>query len=308
MASDVVSMADLASATAVLRRLTPADIEQPRCAALRAAATALFTRAINKDAFNGKDVREFLAEQTQHKKKLKELKRLEQLIRGEHRRERIDANECGLNTARKATLEQIKQECAALALEGQDELTRIMDAGDAASHCPNVGVELSVVGSVVGVQLRFSAGDATMMTAGAATATNDAAAAAAREGASLTDLCGRRIVEALPGSAPPPPGDFRRICNVCRGDCSHQPRHHFYHQLCLHCGDHNLTKRRQSAELGGTVSVVTGGRVRIGYATVLKLLRAGAFVLTTTRFPADAALRYSREPGFREWHSRCGSF
>ena len=38
--------------------------------------------------------------------------------------------------------------------------------------------------------------------------------------------------------------------------------------------------------------------MRIGYATVLKLLRAGAHVLTTTRYPHDAARRYAREPDF----------
>lgn len=38
--------------------------------------------------------------------------------------------------------------------------------------------------------------------------------------------------------------------------------------------------------------------MRIGYATVLKLLRAGAYVLTTTRYPHDAARRYAREPDF----------
>ena len=43
------------------------------------------------------------------------------------------------------------------------------------------------------------------------------------------------------------------------------------------------------------VALVTGGRVRIGYEIVLKLLRAGAHVLATTRFPADAAARFADE-------------
>jgi NAD(P)-dependent dehydrogenase (short-subunit alcohol dehydrogenase family) len=34
------------------------------------------------------------------------------------------------------------------------------------------------------------------------------------------------------------------------------------------------------------------------------MLRAGARVIATTRFPADAALRYSREPDFAEWKDR----
>ena len=57
------------------------------------------------------------------------------------------------------------------------------------------------------------------------------------------------------------------------------------------------------------VCIVTGGRVRIGYCVVVKLLRAGAFVLTTTRFPADAVMRYTKEPDFASWKDRleiCG--
>ena len=101
-----------------------------------------------------------------------------------------------------------------------------------------------------------------------------------------TDLHGKPIGE-LPATAVPPIGDFRRICNVCRGDFTHEARHEFYHQLCTRCAELNLEKRRQTADLSFAVALVTGGRVRIGYATVLKLLRAGALVVTTTRFPAD---------------------
>ena len=52
------------------------------------------------------------------------------------------------------------------------------------------------------------------------------------------------------------------------------------------------------------VCVVTGGRVRIGYAIVLKLLRAGAYVYVTSRFPGDTAARYAREPDFGDWRRR----
>ena len=50
--------------------------------------------------------------------------------------------------------------------------------------------------------------------------------------------------------------------------------------------------------------LVTGGRVRIGYQICLKLLRAGATVITTTRWPKDAALRYSHEHDFNTWRDR----
>ena len=45
-------------------------------------------------------------------------------------------------------------------------------------------------------------------------------------------------------------------------------------------------------------------RVQVGYETGLKLLRAGATLIATTRFPADAARRYADEADFCEWRGR----
>ena len=50
--------------------------------------------------------------------------------------------------------------------------------------------------------------------------------------------------------------------------------------------------------------MVTGGRVKIGYQAVLRLLRCQCTVYTTTRFPKDAAARYSREEDFASWRDR----
>src|SRR5581483_3601623 len=66
----------------------------------------------------------------------------------------------------------------------------------------------------------------------------------------------------------------------------------------------NYSKRLQSADLSGMIALVTGGRVKIGYVTALKLLRAGATVIITTRFPHDAARRYSQEADFANWSQR----
>ena len=49
---------------------------------------------------------------------------------------------------------------------------------------------------------------------------------------------------------------------------------------------------------------VCSGRVRIGYQIALKLLRAGAIVLVTSRYPHDAAARYAEEPDFGTWQER----
>jgi NAD(P)-dependent dehydrogenase (short-subunit alcohol dehydrogenase family) len=84
--------------------------------------------------------------------------------------------------------------------------------------------------------------------------------------------------------------------------------HAFYDRLCLACGEFNLAKRTELADLRGRVALLTGGRVKIGYQAGLKLLRSGARLLVTTRFPRDAASRYAREPDFEEWADRVEVF
>jgi len=80
--------------------------------------------------------------------------------------------------------------------------------------------------------------------------------------------------------------------------------HHFYDQFCEPCAKLNWEKRVQTAQLGGKVVLLTGGRVKIGYQIGLKLLRMGATVIVTSRFVADTALRYSKERDFAEWSDR----
>ena len=50
--------------------------------------------------------------------------------------------------------------------------------------------------------------------------------------------------------------------------------------------------------------MITGSRLKIGYQATLMMLRAGARVIATTRFPVDSALRFSREADFAEWSDR----
>jgi NAD(P)-dependent dehydrogenase (short-subunit alcohol dehydrogenase family) len=95
-------------------------------------------------------------------------------------------------------------------------------------------------------------------------------------------------------------------CYVCKQEYS--TLHPFYDQMCKECGDFNFAKRSETADLSGRVALLTGGRVKIGYQAGIKLLRAGATLIVTTRFPRDAAQRYAQEADFAEWGDRLEIF
>ncbi|GLW10678.1 hypothetical protein Misp01_58060 [Microtetraspora sp. NBRC 13810] len=93
-----------------------------------------------------------------------------------------------------------------------------------------------------------------------------------------------------------------RRCYVCKAAYRRvDPR---YHLLCGACAEENLARRHARADLRGRRAVVTGGRVKIGFHVALKLLRDGAEVLVTTRFPRDAARRFAGAPDCADWLDR----
>jgi len=93
-----------------------------------------------------------------------------------------------------------------------------------------------------------------------------------------------------------------RNCYVCK--TLFTKLHHFYDTMCTECGDFNYAKRFQLADVEGQVAVITGSRLKIGYHITLMLLRGGATVIATTRFPVDSALRFSQEEDFHQWKDR----
>src|SRR6185369_11514221 len=109
---------------------------------------------------------------------------------------------------------------------------------------------------------------------------------------------------------PPKPEDLderprlnrERDCYVCKQPFAKV--HRYYDSMCEPCGDFNYAKREQTADLSGHYALITGARVKIGYQASLKLLRAGAQVIVTTRFPIDAADRFSREADFGSFRER----
>ena len=93
-----------------------------------------------------------------------------------------------------------------------------------------------------------------------------------------------------------------RACYICKS--SFTQLHFFYDALCPSCADFNYKKRFQTVPLTGQVALITGSRLKIGYQATLMMLRAGARVIATTRFPVDSAFRYSREKDFDLWKDR----
>ena len=93
-----------------------------------------------------------------------------------------------------------------------------------------------------------------------------------------------------------------RACYICKARFNEL--HPFYDQLCPSCAKLNFLKRNNKCNLVGRVALVTGGRVKIGFCVALKLLRWGATVIVTTRFPCDCARRYAKEQDFNSWKSR----
>jgi NAD(P)-dependent dehydrogenase (short-subunit alcohol dehydrogenase family) len=130
----------------------------------------------------------------------------------------------------------------------------------------------------------------------------------------------RRPVVITPNVFPPPDFEPRdtdgdpdvreaiepQHCYVCKA--KYTELHHFYDQLCPDCAAFNFAKRTELADLRGRVALLTGGRVKIGYQAGLKLLRSGAHLIVTTRFPRDSADRYAGEPDFGDWEHRLEIF
>lgn len=89
-------------------------------------------------------------------------------------------------------------------------------------------------------------------------------------------------------------------CYICK--TPYRQVHFFYHLLCPACADINYSHRHQQADLKGRIALITGGRIKIGYLTALRMLRDGAKVWVTTRFAKDCAMRFSQEPDFTSWN------
>ncbi|MFD7411810.1 SDR family NAD(P)-dependent oxidoreductase [Kitasatospora purpeofusca] len=104
------------------------------------------------------------------------------------------------------------------------------------------------------------------------------------------------------GSAPL--GELRggRRCYVCKQ--RYREVDAFYHMLCRPCAADNTARRGLSTDLRGRRALLTGGRVKIGFQLALMMLRDGAELLVTSRFPHDTVRRFRAVEGSTAWWDR----
>ncbi|MER7578984.1 SDR family oxidoreductase [Kitasatospora sp. NPDC097691] len=115
-----------------------------------------------------------------------------------------------------------------------------------------------------------------------------------REDAPLTPL--------TPGSGPV--GELRtpRKCYVCKQ--AYRQVDGFYHMLCPDCSADNTARRALRTDLHGRRALLTGGRVKIGFQLALMMLRDGAELIVTSRFPQDTVRRFRAAEGSEHWWER----
>ncbi|WP_042374591.1 SDR family NAD(P)-dependent oxidoreductase [Streptacidiphilus neutrinimicus] len=103
---------------------------------------------------------------------------------------------------------------------------------------------------------------------------------------------------------PGPIGEYAkpRCCYVCKEP--YRQVDGFYHLLCPVCAADNAARRGLNTDLRGRRALLTGGRVKIGFQLALMLLRDGAELITTSRFPHDTLRRFRAAPGSDAWWDR----
>ena len=89
-----------------------------------------------------------------------------------------------------------------------------------------------------------------------------------------------------------------KSCYICKQKLGLDNIHQFYGTLCKKCGDYNYSFRTMELDFKERIAIVTGGRVKIGYYIVKKLLSYGCKVITTSRFPNDALARFKEDPDY----------
>lgn len=115
------------------------------------------------------------------------------------------------------------------------------------------------------------------------------------------ETAGLPLISNAPGAVA---GELRtaRGCYICKTPYTTVDA--FYHWLCPDCATMSHAKRDQHTDLSGRRALLTGGRAKIGMHIALRLLRDGADLTITTRFPKDAVRRFAAMPDSAAWLHR----
>ena len=90
-------------------------------------------------------------------------------------------------------------------------------------------------------------------------------------------------------------------CYVCKKCFNSNIYIESYNNLCIPCSQENYINKNLKANLSGMSFLITGGRVKLGFSSALKLLKMGAKVVITTRYPHFAMINYQSEPDYKSW-------
>ena len=90
-------------------------------------------------------------------------------------------------------------------------------------------------------------------------------------------------------------------CYVCKKCFNADIYVESYETLCITCSHENYINKNLKANLAGMSFLITGGRVKLGFSSALKLLRMSAKVVITTRYPHFAMRNYQSELDYENW-------
>jgi NAD(P)-dependent dehydrogenase (short-subunit alcohol dehydrogenase family) len=97
-----------------------------------------------------------------------------------------------------------------------------------------------------------------------------------------------------------------RVCYTCHFVLTSV--HPLYPSLCPPCGNFNTASSAlslpPSLNLASKTALITGARINLGYHTARRLLRCGASVIVTSRYPRDAEALYLNGPDATSWKDR----
>ena len=94
---------------------------------------------------------------------------------------------------------------------------------------------------------------------------------------------------------------YFKTCYICKQKLGLDNINKFYGSMCKKCGDYNYSFRTMKLDFTGRIAIVTGGRVKIGFYIVKKLLSYNCKVITTSRFPNDALAKFKEDPDYPLW-------